>query len=42
MKIIWSPLAIERLEEIAEYIQEDDPIAAKKMGDLRIRQHLKT
>ncbi len=30
MKIIWSPLAIERLEEIAEYIREDDPSAAKK------------
>lgn len=28
MKIIWSPLAIDRAAEIAEYISLDNPIAA--------------
>ena len=28
MKIIWSPLAVEKISEIAEYISRDDPIAA--------------
>ena len=30
MKIIWSPLAIDRASEIAEYIAQDKPIAAEK------------
>lgn len=30
MKIIWSPLAIERASEIAEYIAIDKPLAAGK------------
>jgi toxin ParE1/3/4 len=30
MKIIWSPLAIDRASEIAEYISLDKPIAAEK------------
>ncbi|MDA8125776.1 MAG: type II toxin-antitoxin system RelE/ParE family toxin [Deltaproteobacteria bacterium] len=30
MKIIWSPLAIDRVSEIAEYIAQDKPSAAKK------------
>jgi plasmid stabilization system protein ParE len=30
MKIIWSPLAIERASEIAEYIAQDKPSAAGK------------
>ena len=30
MKIIWSPLAIERTTEIAEYIAQDSPSAATK------------
>ncbi|MFZ5797740.1 MAG: type II toxin-antitoxin system RelE/ParE family toxin [Thermodesulfobacteriota bacterium] len=30
MKIIWSPLAIERASEISEYIAQDNPIAAAK------------
>ena len=30
MKIIWSPLAIERASEIAEYIAQDKPSAAEK------------
>ena len=30
MKIIWSPLAIDRASEIAEYIARDKPIAAEK------------
>jgi plasmid stabilization system protein ParE len=30
MKIIWSPLAIERASEIAEYIAQDKPAAAEK------------
>ncbi|MFA7421925.1 MAG: type II toxin-antitoxin system RelE/ParE family toxin [Melioribacteraceae bacterium] len=31
MKIFWSPLALERLENIFEYISKDDSIAAQKM-----------
>ena len=30
MKIIWSPLAVERVSEIAEYISVDDQSAAIK------------
>lgn len=30
MKIIWSPLAIDRASEIAEYISLDNPTAATK------------
>lgn len=30
MKIIWSPLAIDRASEIAEYIALDNPTAATK------------
>ncbi len=30
MKIIWSPLAIDRTTEIAEYIAQDNPPAATK------------
>lgn len=30
MKIIWSPLAIDRASEIAQYIALDKPIAAEK------------
>ena len=30
MKIIWSPLAIDRVAEIAEYIAQDSPNSAKK------------
>jgi plasmid stabilization system protein ParE len=30
MKIIWSPLAIDRASEIAEYIARDKPDAAEK------------
>ena len=30
MKIIWSPLAIERITEIARYIAEDNLAAAQK------------
>ena len=30
MKIIWSPLAIDRASEIAEYIAQDKPDAAEK------------
>jgi toxin ParE1/3/4 len=29
MKIIWTPLAIERVSEIAEYIAQDKPSAAE-------------
>ena len=29
MKIIWSPLALERVNEIADYIAEDDAQAAR-------------
>ena len=30
MKVIWSPLAIDRIAEIASYIAEDNPNAAEK------------
>ncbi len=30
MKIIWSPLAIERASEISDYITQDNPSAALK------------
>lgn len=30
MKIIWTELAVEKLEEIADYIASDDPSAALK------------
>jgi addiction module RelE/StbE family toxin len=29
MKIIWSPLAVDRASEIAEYIAQDNPSAAE-------------
>ncbi len=28
MKIVWSPLALERISEIADYIAQDNPTAA--------------
>ncbi len=30
MKIIWSPLAIERVTEIAQYIAQDNPTASQQ------------
>jgi len=33
MKIVWSPLAIDRVSEIADYIAQDKPSAAKKWVD---------
>lgn len=33
MKILWSPLAIDRASEIAEYIAQDKPSAAAKWID---------
>lgn len=33
MKIVWSPLAIERATEIADYIARDKPLAAEKWID---------
>jgi len=30
MRIVWSPLAIDRASEIAEYIAQDKPSAAEK------------
>ncbi len=33
MKIFWSPLAIDRASEIAEYIAQDKPSAAAKWID---------
>jgi len=30
MKIIWSPLAVERVSEIAKYISQDKPASAEK------------
>lgn len=34
MKIIWSPLAISRINEIADYIAEDSSEAARKLDDI--------
>jgi len=31
LKIYWSPLAVERLENIFEYISKDDNVAAHKL-----------
>ena len=33
MKVVWSPLAVEQVEEIAGYIARDDPSAAAKWVD---------
>ncbi len=33
MKIVWSPLAIDRVTEIAEYISLDNPTAAQNRID---------
>ena len=33
MRIIWSPLAVERAAKIAEYISRDNPAAAEKWVD---------
>ena len=30
MNLVWAPLAIERVAEIASYIAEDNPVAAEK------------
>ena len=30
MRIVWSPLALERLSEIADYIARDNPSAAQR------------
>jgi toxin ParE1/3/4 len=30
MKLLWAPLAIDRVTEIASYIAEDNPVAAEK------------
>ncbi len=33
MRIIWSPLAVDRASEIADYIAQDEPSAAEKWID---------
>lgn len=33
MRIVWSPLALERVEDIARYISEDNPDAAVQRVD---------
>lgn len=33
MKIVWSPLSLERVEDIARYIAEDNPDAAVRWVD---------
>lgn len=30
MKVVWSPLALQKLGDVAEYISYDDPVAAEK------------
>jgi len=34
MKVVWSPLAVDRTVEIAEYIAQDKLLAAEKWVDL--------
>lgn len=34
MKIVWSPLAIERVSEIADYIALDNPLIAEQQIDI--------
>ncbi len=34
MKIIWSPLAMEKASEISEYIAQDNPTAARKWTEI--------
>lgn len=34
MRIIWSPLAVDRASEIADYIAQDKPSAAEKWIDM--------
>lgn len=34
MRIIWSPLAVDRASEIADYIAQDKPSAAEKWIDI--------
>jgi len=36
--VIWTPLAIERIQEIDEYISKDAPIAAANFIDLIFQQ----
>jgi len=33
MRILWSPLAVDRVSEIADYIAQDNPLAADKWVD---------
>lgn len=33
MKVRWSPLALERIEDIAQYIAQDNPEAARRWVD---------
>ena len=33
MRVIWSPLAVDRVSEIADYIAQDKPAAAEKWID---------
>lgn len=38
MKIVWSPLAIDRVSEIAGYIAQENPTAAEKWVDTVFRK----
>ncbi|MCK9209957.1 MAG: type II toxin-antitoxin system RelE/ParE family toxin [Ignavibacteriaceae bacterium] len=38
MKIFWSPLAVERLEDIFEYISKDNRAVAQKLVDRIIKK----
>ena len=33
MRVVWSPLAIERAAEAATYIAQDNPVAARRWVD---------
>jgi len=38
MKIIWSPIAVDRVSEIASYIAQENPAAAEKRVDAVFRK----
>jgi toxin ParE1/3/4 len=33
VKVLWSPLALDRVSEVAEYISQDRPIAARQWAE---------
>jgi len=37
-KIVWSERSLSNLQEIVQYIAEDNPLAAERMGDFIIKK----